>query len=194
MIPDEDWEKGPGHIAGLISEIEARYDRVDLYREELRTQAERLQDKSGITRFLCLIAADEIEVAVCINVLPEEFDRLRVFPARLRLIAELATARERIEELESEVEALVADVAQLTRDLEGAKGKSRTDLFVDGVVSTSATVLTTGFWGVIAATVSHVTGVVDVGDLLSRFTSAAEGLPLSGPSDPPPIANAPIDV
>ena len=84
--------------------------------------------------------ADEITAASRINNLPQDFDALRDLPPILDKILELIEAKDRLPELEQTLADFATKVVELTRGVEAAKGKSRADLFLDKVATTSATV------------------------------------------------------
>ncbi len=185
LIPDEDWEKGPAWIAEKIREIEAGFGRRDFDGDELTKQATALAKRPGITVFLCRSIADEVRAATQINNLPEEFRALCDLPPIFDLIAELVQSKAEISELEATVAELGATIERLTQDLASATGKSRTDLFLDKVATTSATVLTTGFWALLGGGISHALGFLDAGEIVDRFGLAVDGLPLQSPMDAP---------
>lgn len=184
LIADVDWEKGPEWIAGLIEEIRKKYDRKPLDPEQIKEQAGRLIVQPETTALVTTSVADQIDEAIeqyfaeaKVNQLPEALEPLHRLPPLLRAIAEASKTDERVAELEAQIEEMVATVAALTSALEKAKGKSLGKLAAETAVTTSVKIVTTAFWGGLAAGVNHVFGIVDVGTLLERLSTAAPQLP-----------------
>ncbi|MCP5037972.1 MAG: hypothetical protein GY945_10275 [Rhodobacteraceae bacterium] len=184
LIPDEDWEKGPEHIAGLIEGIRKNYDRKPLDHAQVKEQAKRLVAQPETTALIASSVADQIDEAMeqyfadaNVNQLPEALEPLPHLPPILRQIAASSQSDEKIAELEAQIKELVATVQALNAALAKEKGKSRWQRAGDTAFETSIKLATTAFWGSIAAGVSHATGIVDVGNLLERLSSVAPEIP-----------------
>ena len=198
LIPRADWKKGPEHIAQVIEEIRKKYDRKPLDQEQVTEQAERLIAQPETTALVTSAVADQIDEATeqyfsetKVNQLPDALQPLHLLPPLLRRVA-ASSQSNRIAELEMQINELVATVGALNDALEKAKGRSRRYLAVDTAITATVKIATAAFWGTVAAGVSHVTGIIDVGNLLERLSSAVSELPhvLEVPA-PPPVP--PID-
>ncbi len=177
LIPDEDWEKGPEHIAELIEEIRNEFGAPNLDPGHVLEQAKRLAATPKTTYLIASQTASAIEVSIHdflntqeINQLPDCLTPLHNLPPLLRSMAQHAQDAERIKVLEAEIENLVSEVARLTKALEEAKSKPLRQRAAETAVLTTVAIATTGFWSSVIATISYMTGVEDIATLLERFS------------------------
>ena len=84
---DEDWEKGPGHVAGLISEIEARYQGGPLDQDALTRHLQASTPQFSLYADFASSVGKQVEVAIYqfkyeapANVLPDGFELFEVLP------------------------------------------------------------------------------------------------------------------
>ncbi|KPP84898.1 MAG: hypothetical protein HLUCCA08_16045 [Rhodobacteraceae bacterium HLUCCA08] len=193
LIEDAHWQAGPEAVAGEIDRVKRALSERrarELDPESITQQARRLLAQPVSSRFLATELAERIEDAISdfmretgTNCLPDALMRLERLPPILRAIAESTQSDERLAELEEQIRALVGETAALSREvvdlraeLAAKPGKGLAAIFVEQSVKTTATVLTTGFWGAVAAGISHFTGVLDVGDVLERLSGFGSGV------------------
>jgi hypothetical protein len=130
LIPDEDWDKGPEHIAQLIDQIRKDFDRPVLNDDQIEEQVGRLRAQPVTTAFVTKETANLIDQAIhdfmrdnCLNDLPEALSPLTNLPERLRAVATAAQPDGKLEDLERQIEGLIVEIAQLTTKLETAKAR-----------------------------------------------------------------------
>ncbi len=196
LIPDAEWEKGPQWIAEKIEEIRKKYVRKPLDQEQVKEQAKRLIAQPETTALVTISVADQIDEAIelyfaeaKVNQLPEALEPLHHLPPLLRRIAKSSQTDEKIAELHAEIIELVATVNALNNELR-AKGGSLGGKAVETIVLTTVALGTTAFWGSVVAGISHVTGIVDVGGLIERLSTAAPQIPQT--LDIPPAPRPPL--
>ncbi|MEL6519292.1 MAG: hypothetical protein AAFQ39_16370, partial [Pseudomonadota bacterium] len=97
-------------------------------------------------------------------------------------------------ELTEHTSELKNKVDTLTKDLESAKDTSRLDLFGDVAVTTSAKIFTTAFWATTFAGLGHLTGYLDIADLLERLHDAVSEPPIGPLDDRDSWKDPPTDV
>ncbi|TRD21697.1 hypothetical protein [Palleronia caenipelagi] len=131
LIPDNDWAKGPAHIARLIEKIEAKARPVavpDLPAEMIRTHVQNLLASPEFSARTSELAADTVKAQLDLlrnetgwNQLPEELRHLEAVTHHFRNLATHLRAQEdeaaKIEALTKEIKALNARIALLERDL-----------------------------------------------------------------------------
>ncbi len=146
LIPNEDWEKGPEHIAGIIAEIRARFElnkRIGELEEELRVTAQSRHEIGG-------------------NFPPEPLDEARVATKELLIIWEP------LQSLKEEAEAEAPDKGKIRKAIE-ALGRalkagfawcaSKADLAVDTVIKWAVPAAGGGY---LALNPDKITAVLEV--------------------------------
>ena len=119
LIPDEDWEKGPEHIAEKIREIEAEFRETDpLPEDETRTHVQVLLQKalvaettsSGLER-LVQMAIDAYRREIS-NALPDALGPLEQLPPILDQIALILAGEKPASQKEAELYQLIQKMAR----------------------------------------------------------------------------------
>lgn len=137
LIPDEDWEKGPEHIAALIEEIQAEFNTqnagenarhpdlepdnvVSLFKNNHIISASNLRLEADIKQ-----AIGQFHEETGLNEFPEMFEPLRALPSSLGKISAIVQVSQPNEdterELREEIGRLNAKIVALEAELSKAK-------------------------------------------------------------------------
>jgi hypothetical protein len=187
LIPREDWQKGPEHIAELIRKFEAGFDKVqDIDPKAPKPETARYLTQNRLVRRmqaqgLAGQIADVIERYArdtgC-NDLPDEFQALRSIPAvLLELGRKLADATTTEDALRAEVQRLNARVLRLEADLKEAKARTLTGTFSKSFVEQAGKSLGDWkMWGALVGGISYFGGMPAMVDAAQSIADSVQGI------------------
>jgi hypothetical protein len=187
LIPDDDWQKGPEHIASLIRQIEARFaqNETDIPKAPKPESALYLTQNRLVARMQAQGLAGQIVDVIeryardtgC-NDLPDEFQALRSMPTvLLQLGHKLADASTTEDALRAEVQRLNARVLRLEADLREAKARNLTGTFSESFKKQAAKSLGDWkMWGALVGGVSVLGGVLAMVDAAQSIAESVQGI------------------
>ncbi len=208
LIPDEDWDKGPEHIAGKIEEIRKKYDPIPIDPKLLRKQALNLIAHPDATQMTADGLALQIEDAITqfmkdanCNSLPEEFEILERLPPLLRVISKTVIKAKSdakyLEELENKIQALTSEIISLQTQLEQAKANSVQGILKKNILEQAGkSIGDWKMWGAIMAASWALAGQPALGDVLDKLPKTiSETFPKNNAPviESKPIPNNPIE-
>lgn len=186
LIPDNDWKKGPEHIAALIRVIEehslqnkappkAPKPESALYLTQNRLVA-RMQAQ-GLAGQIADVIERYARDTGC-NDLPDAFQALKSMPAvLLELGRKLADATTTEDALRAEVQRLNARVLRLEANLKEAKAKTLTGTFSKSFVEQAGKSLGDWkMWGALIGGVSYLGGVPAMVDAAQSIADSVQGI------------------
>jgi hypothetical protein len=187
LIPRDDWQKGPEHIAALIRNIEAGFAGVDdiALKAPKPETARYLTQNHLVARMQAQGLAGQIADVIeryardtgC-NDLPDEFQALKSMPAvLLELGRKLADAATTEDDLRAEVQRLNARVLRLEADLREAKARTLTGTFSKSFVEQAGKSLGDWkMWGALIGGVSYLGGVPAMVDAAQSIADSVQGI------------------
>jgi hypothetical protein len=187
LIPREDWQKGPEHIAELIRKIEAGLAQTQdidpkapkpdtaLYLTQNRLVA-RMQAQGLAGQIVDVIERYARDTGC--NDLPDEFQALRSMPAvLLELGRKVADASTTEEALRAEVQRLNARVLRLEADLREAKARTLTGNFSKSFAEQAGKSLGDWkMWGALIGGVSYLGGVPAMVEAAQSIAESVRGI------------------
>ena len=187
LIPDEEWQKGPDHIASLIRQIEAglaQTQDIDPKAPKPETARYLTQNRlvarmqaQGLAGQIVDVIERYVRDTGC-NDLPDEFQALRSIPAvLLELGRKLADAATTEDDLRAEVQRLNARVLRLEADLREAKARTLTGTFSKSFVEQAGKSLGDWkMWGALIGGVSYLGGVPAMVDAAQSIADSVQGI------------------
>jgi hypothetical protein len=187
LIPDDDWQKGPEHIASLIRQIEAGFTKVQdtAPKAPKPESAHYLTQNRLVARMQAQGLAGQIVDVIeryardtgC-NDLPHEFQALRSMPTvLLQLGRKLADASTTEDALRAEVQRLNARVLRLESDLREAKARTLNGTFSRSFVEQAGKSLGDWkMWGALIGGVSYLGGVPAMVDAAQSIADSVQGI------------------